>query len=274
MPAGPTGADFGKGTQNLANLQSAARVVHVLEFLARVEGAGLDEVATELGVHKSNALRLLATLRDFDWVTLDRTRSRYSLGPRLVTVGQAATSGQQFEQAIGLAREVRDLTGETAHICVPYGDRMLVVGRVDSTTPLKVTTDVGWEDHLHASAVGKVFLATLSDGELELVLNRLDLAKLTPSSIDSRDALLEDIRLIRERGYAINQEEQQSGTTAIGVALGFGVGPLSIISLSASGPANRFSPAVMEGFAPAILEIVRPYQALDGLPGSADGENA
>lgn len=230
-------------------------------------------MASELGVHKSNALRLLATLRDFDWVSLDRRRFRYSLGPRLIAIGQAATSGQQFEKALDVAWQVRDLTDETAHISVPYGDRMLGVGRVDSTNPLKVTTDVGWEDHLHASAVGKVFLASLPDGELELVLKRLDLAKLTPSTIDSPKALMEDIRLIRERGYALNEEEERSGTTAIGVALGFGIGPLSVISLSASGPANRFSRAAMEGFTPAILEIVRPYQVLGAPPSPASGEN-
>ena len=248
--------------------------MHTLEFLARVEGASLDELAEELGVHKSNALRLLATLREFDWVIMDRGRSRYSLGPRLIAIGQAATSGQQFEQALTIARQVRDLTGETAHISVPYGDRMLIVGRVDSTNPLKVTTDVGWEDHLHASAVGKVFLASLPDGELDLLLQRLDLVKLTPSTITSRKGLREDIRRTRERGYALNEEEERSGTTAIGVALGFGIGPLSLISLSASGPADRFSRAAMEALAPAVLEIVRPYQALVSSPAPAVGEKA
>ena len=245
--------------------------MHALEFLARVEGASLDEVATELGVHKSNALRLLATLRSFNWVTLDRGRSRYSLGPRLIAIGQAAVSGQQFEKALDIARQVRDITGETAHISVPYGDRMLVVGRVDSANPLKVTTDVGWEDHMHASAVGKVFLASLPDEELKRMLERLELVTLTPSTVATAEGLMEDIRLTRERGYALNEEEERSGTTAIGVSLDFGIGPLSLFSLSASGPAHRFSREAMEGFAPAILEVVKPYQALRASPVAIEG---
>jgi DNA-binding IclR family transcriptional regulator len=242
-------------------LQSAERVVRVVEHLAEHETARLDEVASAIGVHKSNALRLLATLRALDWVVLEESRTQYSLGPRLISIGQAATAGLELHKALALAEDLRNLTAETVHVSVPQGNRMMVVGRVDSLQALKVTCEVGTEDPLHSTAVGKVYLATLSDEQVGETVSQLELLPSTPSTLATPEELLDEVRLTRQRRYAINDEEGRPGTVAMAVALRFA--PVTpILALSPTGPSHRFTPSVIEELAPRVLELVEPYQAL------------
>lgn len=245
----------------MTTLQSASRVVVALEHLATHGTARLDDVADVLGVHKSNALRLLSTLKEHGWVVADETKSRYSVGPRMIAIGEAAVGGFELQKALSLAEDLRNLTGETAHVSIPQGDRMLVVGRVDSTNPLRVMWPVGAEDLLHASAVGKAYLASLSDERLEDVVSRLDLVPLTHHTLTSAHDLLQEIELTRERGYALNEEEGRLGVASIGVAVRFS-GFADAVSISVTAPYARMDRTKIEEVAPAILEIVEPYRAI------------
>lgn len=245
----------------MTTLQSASRVVRALEHLASHGPARLDEVAAVLDVHKSNALRLLTTLREHGWVVTDDTRSRYSVGPRLIAIGEAAVGGLELQKALALAEDLRNLTGETVHVSIPQGDRMLVVGRADSTNPLRVTWPVGAEDLLHASAVGKAYLATLSEDDLTDLVARLDMVPLTSYTVTSPHKLLEEIALTRQRGYALNEEEGRLGVASVAVAVRFS-GFTGVVSISVTAPSTRMDKATIEDLLPSILEVVEPYRAI------------
>lgn len=245
----------------VAELQNAARVVQVIEHLTEVGTARLDEIAEVLGVHKSNALRLLATLRGHGWVTVNPARTHYSLGPRLIAIGQAAIPDVQLQKTLAIAEEIRDLCGESVHVSVRSGDQMMVIGRVDSLNALRVTCDLGSVDPLHATAVGKVHLATLPPAELEALVGTLDLVPYTPNTITDPAALVDEIGVVRARRFAMNEEEVRPGVASLAVAIGFGDGAAPL-SLSTTGPAHRFGRAEMERLGPRILELVEPYQFL------------
>lgn len=247
----------------MSELQNAARVVQAIEFLAGAGTSRLDEMAEVLGVHKSNALRLLATLKGHGWVSTSGVPAQYSLGPRLIAIGQAAIPDIQLQKALAVAEEIRDLSLESVHISIRDGDHMLVVGRVDSPNALRVTCGLGSTDPLHATAVGKVHLATLTDAELETLVASLDLVPYTPSTITDPRALVAEVRAVRARGYAMNVEEVRAGVSAMAVVLSLG-GSDSALSLSITGPAGRFGRAEMERLAPDVLELVEPYQYLSG----------
>lgn len=244
----------------MATLQSASRVVRVLEHLAVSGPSKLDDIAAILDVHKSNALRLLSTLREHGWIVTDEARSQYSVGPRLIAVGQAAVSGLELQKALALAEELRDMTGETVHVSIPQDHRMLVVGRVDSTNPLRVTWPVGAEDMFHASAVGKAYLATLTDSDLENLVPKLDLLPLTSFTLTTPDEVIQDVRLTRARGYALNDEEGRLGVDAVAIAIRLG-GPAEVLSMSMTGPSARFNRKAIEAIIPSVLELVGPYRA-------------
>jgi DNA-binding IclR family transcriptional regulator len=243
-----------------AGLQNATRVVQLIELLADRKSINLDEAATELGVHKSNALRLLATLRALGWVSSNSTHTEYHLGHRLIAIGQSVVSNDALQVVLGLATQICDITGESVHVSVPTGTHMIIVGRVDSPNSLRVSRDIGHEDTLHATAVGKVYLAWLSDEEATAVLSRGPLSRLTPKTLTSKSAILKELQTIREVGYAINSEETEIGITAVAVLML--IQPdTTPFALSLTGPSTRWTHAQIERTLPDIMAIINPYRA-------------
>lgn len=235
--------------------------MEAVEFLASRDSARLDEVADVLSVHKSNALRLLATLREREWVVVNDAHTHYSLGPRLLSIGRAAIP-VDLGRALEYAGQLRDLTGESAHVSMRVDDYMLTIGRAESHHELKATTAIGTRDPVHATAVGKVHLASLPEAELARQLEELDLAGYTSRTFTSKGALLAELARIRANRYAINDEESVAGITAIAVLLA--CDSSQTLSLSVSGPAGRFPIARITQLAPEILRLVEAHNALRG----------
>ncbi|MDW3214444.1 MAG: IclR family transcriptional regulator [Ilumatobacteraceae bacterium] len=250
-------------------LQSAARVIRVIELLAERKSMRLDDVALELEVHKSNALRLLGTLRRFDWVAVDEQQGRYRLGHGLIRVGEAASAGFRMDKAIAIAERLRDLTGETVHISIPAGDAMLIVGTIESQNVLRVIFNLGTEDPLHATAVGKAYLACQESGRLTEILDRITLKRYTPTTITSKKKLRAQLDDIRHDGYAINVREALDSTAALAVALNLQGDRQAPICLSITGPAERFTEPTIRSMAAEILKIIEPFQALSSSAESA-----
>lgn len=114
------------------------------------------------------------------------------------------------------------MTGETVHIAVPHGDRMLIVGRMDSLSPLRVSCEFGTRNALDTSALGKAYLAALTDEQLDSVIGRLALEAPTPLSITDADDLRAEVARTRERGYGLDFEEGRLGVCCIGFSLWLG----------------------------------------------------
>lgn len=240
------------------NPRNTLRVVEAIEFLAKNGGGRIDDVAGALGIHKSNASRLLAALRDVEWVTANDSRTWYTLGPRLAAVGHSASGQGIMEIATTMALAIRDETRESVHLSIPdlATASMIVTACFDSPFVLRVSQPVGSRDRLHSTAVGKVFLASLSDTQLESLL-------LTVVAADAEDRtgmerrLRAEIAAVREQGYAINDQQSREGVVA-GAVL---ISPRERedhppIALSVTAPASRWSVAIAHE---AMRSIVDKY---------------
>ncbi|QWF20530.1 IclR family transcriptional regulator [Nocardioides sp. LMS-CY] len=245
-----------------SGMQNATRVVQTIEYLAEHGSGRIEDIADLLGVHKSSASRLLATLRTCGWVVSNPSRTRFTLGPRLVRIGQAALPEVQIERAIQLATDLRELTDETVHVSVPdpSSHQMVVVARVDSKDPLRVTQPVGSFDPLHSTAVGKVYLASLTSEELEREFEEMGtLDRYASQTITSKKRLLRDLELVRSRGYALNLGESRLGIAAAAVLLRFSEYG-SVVALSITGPASRWTAEAIESAMPSVLKYVDQYR--------------
>ncbi|MDQ2625150.1 MAG: IclR family transcriptional regulator [Actinomycetota bacterium] len=242
-------------------MQGVTRVVQVIEYLGTHGSASIEDVADELGVHKSSASRLLATLRKLGWVSSNDARTSYTLGHRLIGIGQAAVPDIGMEQALATAAALRELTGETVHLSVPDTVRhqMLVIARVDSKSPLRVTQPVGSLDPLHSTAVGKVYLASLADDVLDDMIGSLPLDQFAPSTITTTAQLRAEIDRVRAQGFAINAGESRMGITAAAVLLRLAGERSTPVALSITGPATRWSPARIAETMPEVLDVVGPF---------------
>lgn len=237
-------------------MQNAAKVVRTIEYLTEHGSCRIEDIAELLDVHKTSASRLLATLRTYGWVSANSSRTRYTLGPRLVRIGQAAVPLAQMATALTLAETIRDLSGESVHLSVPdpSSHSMIVLARVDSESPLRVTQPVGSQDPLHSTAVGKVYLASLPQEQLDELLDSLEpFDRYAPRTIVTREELVRDLETVRTRGYALNLGESREDVSAVAVLLHLPeLG--SAVALSVAGPANRWTVEAIEAAMPAVLE--------------------
>lgn len=248
-------------------MQAATRVMDAVELLCLRGPVRLEEVAEALSVHKSNALRLMTTLCEREWATVNAARTHYMVGARLVGLGRVAAP-LGLPQALAVAQQLVDETGESAHLCLRVDNQMMIVGRIESPLELKASAPIGRLEPLHCTAVGKVSLATMPDEQLEPLLASLELTANTDSTITNRAQLLSEIHAVRARGYAINNEEGEAGVNAIGVALAAESGQPYCVSVS--GPAERFSPAAIQRMVPRVLKLTAPHNALNNPHGIAE----
>lgn len=221
--------------------RNATRVVRAIEYLARSGGGRIDDLADALGVHKSNASRLLAVLRDVGWVTANDSRTWFVIGPRLAAVGASAVRQGRLSRAREIAHEIRAELGETVHVSIPdpAAHAMLVVACLESTATLRVAQPVGHRDELLTTAVGKVYLASLPDDALEREL--AELSHLVGGPVAPETAFRSQVELIRSRRFAINNQESRDGVVAGAFLLAPDESGTGAFAISVAAPAQRWS---------------------------------
>lgn len=220
-----------------AGVQSVDRALGILEVLARTGESGVTEIAVELGVHKSTAFRLVATLEAHRLVEQTSDRGRYRLGMGILRLAGATTARLDLvQEARPISRQLAADTGETVNIAVLAESSALYLDQVAGSSALQPHNWVGQHIPLHATSNGKVLLCGLDDAALDAVLGKL--ATYTPHTITGRSQLREELDRVREQGYAVAIDELEVGLTAIAAPIRNAHGDV-VASMSVSGPSFR-----------------------------------
>lgn len=234
-------------------VQSVERVFELLELITDAGGsATLSELAATAGLPLPTIHRLLRTLVKLGYARQLPTR-RYVLGPRLIRLGEGA--GKQLGAlATPVLRKLADEVGETANMAVLDSDQVLYIAQAPSRHSMRTFTEVGRRAHSHATGVGKAILAQLTDEQVRGIVARTGLPAATPASIPSIEGLLADLAIIRERGYAIDEQEQELGVRCFAAAVPDAPTPTAI---SVSGPVSRVDEAFGERAVPLLQAAAR-----------------
>jgi DNA-binding IclR family transcriptional regulator len=221
-----------------ATYQSAERV---LALLATFEDGrpelSVTEIAASLGVHKSTASRLAATLERTGF--LARSGKRYRLGVEIIRLGTLALrSADMIDRLQPAMEKLSQATGETINLAIPAGADVLNVAEVPSTYILSCSGGwIGRRTKPHAVANGKVLLAF---GAIPLP-DPGSLERYTEHTITTNEALQADLAQVRRNGYATAVAELEDGLVAVAAPVFSPVGDC-MAALSISGPAYRMPP--------------------------------
>ena len=223
-----------------SSLQSVDRALQVLELLAGWGSGGVSELASEIGVHKSTAFRLLGALEAREMVQQDTERGKYRLGFGLVRLARSVNVQLELtEQARPLTDELARTVGESINVAVLR--EHFAVNVVQSRGEASVVSQnwIGQLTPLHATSSGKVLLAHL-DGPQQDALVERELDRFTPHTHADPAVLRKELGRVLELGYAVTYGELELGLNAVAVPVHDEDGQV-IAALSASGPAYRFS---------------------------------
>jgi IclR family pca regulon transcriptional regulator len=188
-------------------------------FSAEQPVLGIANLADELSMSRSTTHRYASTLVALGYLEQDQAR-RYRLAPRVVDVGMSVLDSMALR---GRAREhlleLREQTGRTVSLAVLDGADVRYVDRLRGWRRGQHAVDlnlgVGARVPANCSAMGKVLMANLPDGERDRLIAGLDLARRGPKSITSKKALRSELDQVREDGWAIGDEELAPGVRTI-----------------------------------------------------------
>src|SRR4051812_48398887 len=234
-----------------ASVQSVDRALTILELLARDGEAGVTDIAAELGVHKSTAFRLLATLESHRMVEQDGDRGRYRLGVGNLRLAGATTARLDLvSEARPLTRQLAADTGETVNITVRSEESALYLDQVAGSSALQSHNWVGQRIPLHATSNGKVLLSELSEHDFDEALPHLP--PYTEHTTTSRERLRDELADVRRRGYALAVDELEVGLTAAAAPIRSAHGDI-VASMSISGPTFRLTQQRLDETVPMVV---------------------
>ena len=189
-------------------IQSVAHALDVLEqFRGELDELGVTELSKRLKLHKNNVFRLLATLESRGYIEQNKATENYRLGIRCLQLGQ--TYVQQMgllRQADPILAQVSQQTRENTALAVMRRNSVVPVKVVESTLPVRITASVGEALPLHATALGKVFLAYASEDDVKNAIGS-SIEKFTERTLGDWNGLLSHLKQVGERGHAVDNGE-------------------------------------------------------------------
>jgi len=234
-----------------APVQSVDRAITILELLAHDGESSVTEIAGGLGVHKSTAFRLLATLEAHRLVEQINDRGRYRLVVGNLRLAGATTARLDVvTEARPVSRQLATDTGETVNITVRSDTSALYLDQAAGSSALQSHNWVGQRIPLHATSNGKVLISELSDDDLAAALP--DLPRFTDLTITSRRKLAEELAEVRRVGYALAVDELELGLTAAAAPIRSAHGDI-IASMSISGPTFRLDEKRLAEAVPMVV---------------------
>ena len=214
------------------------RAIKIIELLGGQEGLTVTDISKHFGFPKSSTHDILSTLEQ-EQVVLKDLNNRYHLGLKLLTLGSMAQAELEIRKAAApFIRELNDELDETVHLTVLDGDEVLYVECLESSKRLRTYSVIGVHAPLYCTSVGKAILAFLEPSERETLIASMRLKKFTDNTITDKVFLMDELRMIAQRGYAVDNMEHEEGLRCIGAPIRDYTGK-TFAAISVSGPTQR-----------------------------------
>lgn len=234
------------------------RALAILEAVAaRETGLTNSEISRKLTIPKSSASYILRTLESCGYLRRDPDTGRYLLGLKVWGLSRGVHSGADVKEASASAlRRLVDRTDLTAHLAVLDRGEAVYLDKVEPHTFVRMDTWVGRRMAVNATGVGKALVAYLTDADLEAVLRERGFARRTPKTITSRQKFLRELQKVRERGYALDDEENSLGARCVAAPIFDGSGR-AVAAIGLTGTTTQIDKASVAKIADLVKDAAR-----------------
>ncbi len=232
----------GKRDTGPGSSKSLRKAMHILFHLGQNgPDMRMAEIASGLQMNKTTVYRLLSALEKLDLVQRDPESERYRLGLKLYELGTKAVRARTLQsEARRYLKEMARVSNEAVSLAVPGAGGVVCVERFDSPgTMISVRTPVGALFPAHCSAAGKAVLAYLSDKDVDAIVASNGLPRYTVHTHTEMGELKNDLRRIRQRGYALDEQELERGLNGVAAPV-FLQDARVIGAVGIAGPTQRF----------------------------------
>lgn len=226
------------GHSERSMVKSDETLLSIIEYLHRVDGAGVTEIANQLDLAKSTVYDHLVTMCEYGFTVKHGTV--YRLGLQFFNYGQyVRNQSEVYEATKPVVDRLVEVTGEMVWLIGHENGRMMYLYGHAGDTDINENTLIGSWAYMHCNSGGKAILAHLSETEVDHVIDRHGLPARTENTTTDPDELRAELEQIRERGFSLNLGEDLEGIHAISVPLLFDERVQGALAIA--GPAHRLT---------------------------------
>lgn len=242
-------------------LSSVATAIRLLNAFSEEEDEiGVSALSKRLGIAKSTVHRLAVTLVAEGVLEQNPENEKYRLGIALFRLGALVRHRMNVSnEAKPYLVELRELTGETVHLAILNQNQIMYVYNLESRQAIRARSDVGVRKPAYCTAEGLAMLAYQPEETVESVIAG-GLVRRTPHTNTDTARLRSTLQEIRQRGYAVEDEESEIGVRCIAAPIRDAAGAV-IAAVGVAGPVQRLSKRAISNFAP---NVVRSAESVSG----------
>ncbi len=234
----------------IPNLKNACRILVHLKGQGRA--LNVSEISKGMRIPRTTARRIAETLSAQNFMT--KEDGKYALGPELISLGECACARVSVaDSAVKHLARLTQLTGETSHIGVYAGSKVLIARVCESPLPLYATSRAGAIVQMYCSGTGKVLLANMFNEDAGAI-SKIKLERRTEHTISSREELAKELKLTQKRGYALDNEEFHPGVRCLAAPVFDKTGAV-VAALGITAPASRFEKKHIPAMAKTVQKI-------------------
>jgi IclR family transcriptional regulator, acetate operon repressor len=238
-------------------VRNVLNTLRVLEEVAARQPIGVGELARLLDMPKSSVQRALVTLSTAGWIRQASGEvTRWVVTTKALAVGGRASGDLGLrDAAVPIMENLRRRTEETIHLTVPEENKVVLIERLETSKPVRISMSLGHALPLHASANGKAVLANSASAVIARLLAE-GLPRYTDTTITDPDQMLAELSAIRTRGFAVNHGEWRSDVGSV-AAVVMGGPEKPVASLSVYIPMSRLTEESETVYGVAVSEAAR-----------------
>jgi len=255
-----------EGTINKA----LSRAIRTIEIMAKNKfPMRLQEIANKVGIPESTALRILNTLITYGYAQQDHLSKHYLLTLKISYLGNLVKSSLDIRKiARPYLEELSRVCEESASLVIEQNMEAVYIDFVEGPDKLLRTLAlIGRAAPLHTTAVGKCLLLNYSSLDIERYIEIKGLVKLTNNSITSREKLLDELKKVRNNGYAVDNEECEVGVRCVAAPIRDYMDKI-IASISITGPTTRLTKDMIEKLKDMVIQTAKKISFHFGSSGS------
>ncbi|MEI9477802.1 MAG: IclR family transcriptional regulator [Deltaproteobacteria bacterium] len=236
-------------------INSILRASHILRsFSAEKTHFKISELARQLGLDRSTTYRILLSLEKCRLVEKDKKTGEYSLGLAAFEIGNTYLRRMDFiKTSKPIMTELALKIQETVHLAILSDTEIFYVDKVDSPRTVGVMSKIGQRGPVYCTALGKVLLAYQPEEEQSRIIRKIKWVPFTPKTITSKHKLIEELKVIRRQGYALDHREIEEDVECIGGPIRDHLGNV-IAALSISGPQRKINTPGEKQFVCSVVE--------------------
>ncbi|MCM3691119.1 IclR family transcriptional regulator [Neobacillus niacini] len=243
-------------------VKSVSRALDIIALVGMKKGGlGVTEIANQIDINKSSVFRTLSTLVQYGYIEQDRETGKYKLGYKFLDISSKLLDSIDIRaEAKPFLEELENKTNEVIHLVVYDQGEVVYIEKLEGTETLRTHSKVGKRAPMHCTSVGKAILAHLPENDVFSILNRKGMPYHTDHTITSIEAILQELKQIRQRGYALDLEENEYGITCIAAPVFDHLGKV-VAAVSISGPTTRMTKERITQLGPIMIQTSQQLSA-------------